>query len=89
MTTEGYGADVVVLLHGIFFSIEVGIDEAIAFHQFFLARCQCHVLPSFIRVRIVGTYIHPVFVALRRELILQFNMVEVAEVHVEAVNMYG
>ena len=83
------GAQVVPLLHGVFLAIEGGIDVAVVVHQFALTRNQGHPLPALLRVRVEGADVHPVLVALRREFVLQFDVVEVAEVDVVAVDVHG
>ena len=79
-----HGPDVVVLLHGIHFTVEGCDDDAVGRDGV------CHsagLLHEFL-VLIVGAGAHPVLVALRREFVLQLDVVEPGEVHVEAVNAH-
>ena len=89
VTTVADGAQVVPLFYGVVLAVEGGIDVAVVLHQFPFTRGQGHQPFALLRVRVVGADVHPVLVALRREFILQFDVVEVAEVHVVAVDVYG
>ena len=80
MAAVAHGTDVVILLYGIRLAIERRHDDARGRNGVgHAAGLQLQLLIS-----IIGADIHPVLVALVRELVLQFDMVEVGPVHVEA-----
>ena len=85
MTAETHGAQVVVLLHGIAFAVEPYVLDAAALDHLLVA-AGGSVEGT---VSIVGAKVHPTVIALGRELVLQFYVVETTVVHVKVADGDG
>ena len=84
ITAVDHCTQVVLLFDRRAFTIEDGTYNTVVGNSVAYAAGLCQQL----FVVIVRADVHPVLVALRGQLVLQLDVVEVSEVHVEAVNLY-
>ena len=84
MTSIDHGTQVVVLLYGVGLAIEGSHDDAVIGDGVGYSAGLSHEAA----VGIVRADVHPVLIALCRELVLQLDVVEAASVHVEALDAY-
>ena len=76
------GTQVILLFYRVAFTPEGGHDLSVVLDELADTYGSCHQAVALV----VGAHVHPVLVALRGELVLQFDVVEVAVVDVEAVD---
>ena len=82
VTAEGYGAQVILLLHRIALTVEADILYLSAAYEFLVAgRRFVEALIVVIRAEV-----HPFVLRLSGELILQFDMIEALVMHIISVN---
>ena len=81
----GHGTQVVLLLNRVFLAEEAGLDVAV------VANHGAGAVGGGVAggVGVVTAQVGPVLLALGRDLVLQFDVVEASVVHVEAVDAYG
>ena len=84
VAAERYSAQVILLLHRVTLAVETDIlDTSAADHSL---RTRCPLIEAV--VRIIRAEVDPCFVALRRQFVLELDMIEITIVHIKAVDDY-